>query len=52
MKFNKNVIKNNNVVNKLEKEVNFKKPIIIDDYSGIINLRGTCGEKPCKGKYQ
>jgi hypothetical protein len=34
-----------NKFNKLNK--NYKEPCIIDDYSGIIHLRGTCGEKPC-----
>jgi hypothetical protein len=50
MNLNKENNKNNNKDNNLKDEL--KKPTIIDDYSGIINLRGTCGEKPCKGKYQ
>ncbi|MFH0752461.1 MAG: hypothetical protein V1914_02575 [archaeon] len=29
-----------------------KEPLVLDDFEGIIWMRSSCGNKPCKGHYQ
>jgi hypothetical protein len=31
---------------------NGSEPAITDDFEGTIFMRGSCGDKPCKGYYQ
>jgi len=35
-----------------KKAINAKEPKIVSEDVGVVFARGTCGNAPCKGKYQ
>jgi hypothetical protein len=36
----------------LHKLIEEENPLSLDEFEGKVFMRGTCGNKPCKGNYQ